>query len=166
MAAKDTRTDVNSKYPSWLWPRWVMHTYSVKQMKKLLKGPLEISFKTSTGVEKIYTVELKKIDGRWRAWIDFEIGGRLERVGSCPLCGNDVIENRLGFGCCEWKNGCEFTIFKNSLKRFGGKMLQRQKAIELLKKGETDVFIKGFDGSKRRVRLYFDEEYVCRLDFG
>ncbi|HEY5563814.1 MAG TPA: DNA topoisomerase [Clostridiaceae bacterium] len=34
-------------------------------------------------------------------------------VGMCPICGNPVVENEKGFGCINWKNGCDFTIWKD-----------------------------------------------------
>ncbi|MCQ2565658.1 MAG: DNA topoisomerase [Clostridia bacterium] len=37
-----------------------------------------------------------------------------EILGKCPRCGKDVIEGRLGYGCTGFKDGCKFTIWKNS----------------------------------------------------
>ena len=31
----------------------------------------------------------------------------------CPICGNPVVENEIGFGCANWRNGCDFTVWKN-----------------------------------------------------
>lgn len=36
-----------------------------------------------------------------------------ETVGVCPICKNPVIENEKAFGCTNWKNGCDFTIWKS-----------------------------------------------------
>ncbi|BDY11847.1 hypothetical protein [Hydrogenimonas cancrithermarum] len=138
---------------------------SPKQMRKLLKGHARMIFKTSSGVERIFDVELKKVDGKWRPWIDFEAGGELEVLGACPLCGADVVESPLCFGCSRWEEGCDFAIFKNSIKRFGGKMLSKTKAKELLAKGVTDVTIRAFDGSERKVKLFLDNDYGCKIDF-
>ncbi|BBG65810.1 DNA topoisomerase [Hydrogenimonas sp.] len=124
-----------------------------------------MGFKTSSGVERIFTVELKKVDGKWRAWVDFEAGSEPEVLGSCPLCGSDVVESPLSFGCSKWDNGCRFAIFKNSLKRFGGKMLGKHVAAELLRSGETEVKIRAFDGSERSVRLVLDPDFGCSIDF-
>ncbi len=124
-----------------------------------------MDFKTSGGVERIFTVELKKVEDRWRAWVDFEAGSELEVLGSCPVCGGDVVESPLSFVCSRWDDGCEFAIFKNSLKRFGGKMLGKQKARELLENGVTEAEIKGFDGSCRRVKISLDNEFGCRVEF-
>ncbi len=136
-----------------------------KQMRGLLKGPTPLAFRTSSGVERIFTVELKKIDGRWRAWVDFDAGSELEVLGACPLCGADVVETPLSYGCSRWEEGCQFAIFKNSLKRFGGTMLSKQKARTLLAKGCTEVLIRDFDGRSRSVRLLLDETYGCSVLF-
>ncbi len=141
------------------------YTITPKQMRSLLKGPTKLAFKTSSGVERIFRVELKNVDGRWRAWVDFEAGSEPEALGSCPLCGGDVVESPLSFGCSRWDEGCEFAIFKNSLKRFGGKMLGKQKARELLENGATEAEIRAFDGSMKRVRLLLDTEFGCSVEF-
>jgi len=141
------------------------HTISPKQMRKLLKGPTRMIFKMSNGVERIFTVELKEIDGKWRPWIDFEAGSELEVLGECPICGADIVETPLSYGCSKWSDGCEFAIFKNSIKRFGGKTLSKQKVKELLSKGVIEVTIRSFDKSEKRVKLYLDNEFGCKIDF-
>ena len=39
--------------------------------------------------------------------------------GKCPLCGRDILENTKAFYCAGWKNGCKFTLWKDSLKPYG-----------------------------------------------
>ena len=41
-----------------------------------------------------------------------------EILGKCPRCGKDVIEINLGYGCTGFKDGCKFTIWKNSKQKF------------------------------------------------
>ncbi|MDV3427374.1 MAG: type IA DNA topoisomerase, partial [Bacillota bacterium] len=36
-----------------------------------------------------------------------------EVTGACPICGNPVVENEKGFGCTNWKNGCDFMVWKD-----------------------------------------------------
>ncbi|WP_201353219.1 hypothetical protein [Hydrogenimonas urashimensis] len=141
------------------------YSLSAGEVRRLLKGPARLRFKMANGTERMFTVELKKIEGRWRPWIDYEAGSELEILGACPLCGADVVESPLSYGCSKWEDGCEFAIFKNSIKRFGGKMLSKQKAKELLSKGITTVTIRGFDGKQRKVPLRLDTEYGCRIIF-
>lgn len=138
---------------------------SPKQMRKLLKSPLQLRFKMADGTEKLFWVELKKIEGKWRPWIDFDKGSESEAVGYCPRCGADVVETPLSFGCSRWQEGCDFAIFKNAVKRFGGKMLSKNRVAELLQKGRTSVEIRGFDGKMRQVPLILDPEYGCKIVF-
>ncbi|RUM45171.1 MAG: hypothetical protein DSY46_03690 [Hydrogenimonas sp.] len=141
------------------------YTISPKQMRKLLKGPTQMYFKMSNGVERIFTVKLKNVNGKWRPWIDFEAGSELEVLGSCPCCGANVVETPLSYGCSRWEDGCEFAIFKNAIKRFGGKMLSKQDAKRLLSQGVIEVIIRTFNQQERKVNLYIDNEFGCKIDF-
>jgi DNA topoisomerase-3 len=61
-----------------------------------------------------------------------------EVIGICPICQNPILENDKGFGCSNWKNGCDFTIWKND--RFIaslGKKVSRQMVEILLKNGKV-----------------------------
>ncbi len=138
---------------------------SPKQMRRLLKGPTQLRFRMGNGTERLFWVELVASEGRWMARVDFDRGAEAEPLGSCPLCGADIIESPLSFGCSRWEEGCEFAIFKNSIKRFGGKMLSHQKAKELLARGETVVEIRGFDRKPRQVILRLDTTYGCQIEF-
>ncbi len=51
----------------------------------------------------------------------------------CPLCGKPVVENRMAFGCSNWKGGCQFTLWKDGLQRRGGPMLNEKIVIMLLR---------------------------------
>mgnify|MGYP000869202587 CR=1 FL=1 len=41
-----------------------------------------------------------------------------EVIGTCPLCGGNVIEGTRGFGCSNWREpmNCKFTVWKNQTK--------------------------------------------------
>ncbi len=47
-----------------------------------------------------------------RALIQDNATGRLEsgRWGSCPLCGQEVIQGKRAYGCSGWKEGCPFVL--------------------------------------------------------
>lgn len=34
----------------------------------------------------------------------------LSRIGTCPLCGKEVIKGRSAYGCSGWKEGCRFVL--------------------------------------------------------
>jgi DNA topoisomerase III len=62
----------------------------------------------------------------------------VESVGICPICGNPVVEKEKGFGCTNWKNGCNFTIWKNDKFITAlGKEVTKQMVELLLKNGKV-----------------------------
>ena len=67
-----------------------------------------------------------------------EVPEGVESVGVCPICGNPVVENEKGFGCTNWKNGCNFTIWKNDKFIASlGKKVTKQMVELLLKNGKV-----------------------------
>ncbi|NLM13115.1 MAG: DNA topoisomerase III [Epulopiscium sp.] len=62
-------------------------------------------------------------------------------LGKCPLCNKgDIKENTKAFYCTEWKTGCKFTLWKNSLEQYGQAITSKM-VKELLK----NKIIKGID---------------------
>ncbi len=55
------------------------------------------------------------------------------RLGDCPLCGHPVIEGRKGYGCGDWKAGCQFVLWK---ERYGVPVT-RDMACQLLQNSRT-----------------------------
>ncbi len=76
-------------------------------------------------------------------------------VGTCPLCGGEVKENRMAFSCQNWKEkGCKFAIWK----KIARKTITRSQAESLLKKGRTNL-ISGFKSkSGKPFRAYLKLE--------
>lgn len=63
-------------------------------------------------------------------------------MGTCPECGNPVVETEKAFGCSNWKNGCRYTIWKNdTFIRTMGKNVSPEMVKLLLKNGKV-----GFHG--------------------
>ena len=85
--------------------------------------------------------------------------GRSKTFGKCPLCGSDVLENTKAFYCAGWKNGCKFTLWKDSLERYGvtldGKLVK-----ELLKNGKVESLpvVKAQTGEKCTAELIYNAE--------
>ncbi|MEG0292443.1 MAG: DNA topoisomerase [Anaerovoracaceae bacterium] len=67
-------------------------------------------------------------------------------VGICPECGNPVLENEKAFGCSNWRNGCNYTIWKNDsyIESFGKKVSKEMVKL-LLQNGKV-----GFHGLKSK----------------
>jgi len=61
-----------------------------------------------------------------------------ESLGKCPICGNDIIEGEKAFGCTNWKNGCNYTIWKDDkyITSFGKKVSKEMVQL-LLKNGKV-----------------------------
>lgn len=60
-------------------------------------------------------------------------------LGKCPACDNgEVVETPKAFSCSTWKEGCKFTIWKNSLEKLGIPSINSA-TIKRLLKGETVV---------------------------
>ena len=61
-----------------------------------------------------------------------------ESIGLCPICKNPIVESDKGFGCSNWKNGCNYTVWKND--RFIaslGKKVSKQMVKLLLENGKV-----------------------------
>jgi len=58
----------------------------------------------------------------------------------CPLCKRGMItENPKAFGCSEWKNGCKFTIWKDTVSRIGGPEMTAKLVKALLASESGDL---------------------------
>ncbi len=69
------------------------------------------------------------------------------RLGPCPVCGHEIVENRKGYSC--WARddpGCGFVIWKAK----AGKQLPLAVARELIRTGYTAAAVTGFRGRSGR----------------
>jgi DNA topoisomerase-3 len=89
------------------------------------------------------------------------------RLGPCPVCGHEIVENRKGYSC--WSRddpGCGFVIWKSK----AGKMLPIAVARELIKTGYTARPVTGFRGRsgrsfRARLALSQNDEGKWRVEF-
>jgi DNA topoisomerase III len=89
------------------------------------------------------------------------------RLGRCPVCGHEIVENRKGYSC--WARddpGCGFVIWKAK----AGKQLPVAVARELIKTGYTAQAVTGFRGRSGRsfrahLALSQSEEGKWRVEF-
>ena len=76
-------------------------------------------------------------------------GVRIERarLGPCPVCGREIVENRKGYSCWAREDpGCGFVIWKSK----AGKQLPVAVARELIANGKTEKPVTGFKGRSGR----------------
>jgi DNA topoisomerase-3 len=69
------------------------------------------------------------------------------RLGPCPICGHELVENRKGYSCWAREDpGCGFVIWKAK----AGKQLPVAVARELIRTGYTEQALTGFRGRSGR----------------
>jgi DNA topoisomerase III len=89
------------------------------------------------------------------------------RLGPCPVCGHEIVENRKGYSCWAREDpGCGFVIWKAK----AGKTLPLAIARELIKRGYTEQAVTGFRGRSGRsfrahLALSQTEEGKWRVEF-
>ncbi|WP_434512844.1 DNA topoisomerase 3 [Desulfitobacterium sp. AusDCA] len=87
-----------------------------------------------------------------------------EVLGSCPLCGGEIVEGNKGYGCMNYRQGCSFVVWKTPIC---GKVLTPAQMKKLLSKGKTDL-IKGFrskTGKNFSAYLVWQEAGSSQLKF-
>jgi DNA topoisomerase III len=88
-------------------------------------------------------------------------------LGPCPVCRQDIIENRKGYSCWSREDpGCGFVIWKAK----AGKNLTTQVARELIRTGRTERPVTGFKSRagksfRARLALMQTEEGRWRVEF-
>ena len=83
-------------------------------------------------------------------------------LGTCPLCGSEVVDQAKSYGCSGWQRGCKFVIWKT----IADKRITARTAQSLLKQGRSPV-LKGFkskSGKPFEARLRLERGEV-RFDF-
>src|SRR5262249_44675877 len=89
--------------------------------------------------------------------------GARPALGTCPLCGSEVVEQARSYGCSGWRDGGKFAIWKS----IAGKAISPRTARALLRRGQSPL-LKGFrsrSGRAFEARLRLEEGAV-RFEFG
>lgn len=84
-----------------------------------------------------------------------DTGGQ-DKFGDCPMCKSAVVEGAKGYGCCNWKNGCKFVIWKQVAQR----PISSEEARCLLEKGQTEQL----DGFKSKAGKEFSAKLKIKGD--
>ena len=95
--------------------------------------------------------------------VETNIGVVGEHIGTCPLCGKEIMNGRKGYYCSGYKDGCKFTIWKYICK----KAISVSNAKALLSSGKTGK-ITGFTSKNDKLfdaALKLDENGRVVFDF-
>ena len=85
-----------------------------KALKQVFRGQMEIEESVALAVDEIRCVfERKELPAEQ----DDYTGSFGDVVGTCPLCGKEVIRGRYKYGCRGYKDGCEFGVSINICQR-------------------------------------------------
>lgn len=72
-----------------------------------------------------------------------------EVICECPHCKGNIVENKFGYGCSDWKN-CKVQIGYEAYKRFGVKKVSKAVAKQLLTNGKTTKTQKCYSSAKQK----------------
>ena len=136
-----------------------MDKYKTSELGKALKKVYHEEIKINDAVN-LACKEIKEVFDSKDSTEDNGFFGDI--VGKCPLCGDEVIKNRYGFGCKNYTN-CSFRINGVICK----KIISLENAKTLLESGKTNK-ITGFiskNGKPFDAYLKFDENKKIIFEF-
>ena len=110
-----------------------MDKYKTSELGKGLKSVYKGNIKIDDVVD-LTEKEIKEVFDNH----DNDTGLYMEKIGTCPLCGKDVVKGRYNYGCLGYKEGCNFKISFNICK----KIITKEIAQELL----TNKITKDIEG--------------------
>ncbi len=127
-----------------------------KALKRVFRNEMTIQESVELAKNEIAQVFEKKV---LSPESDNDFGFFGDIVGKCPLCKNDVVRTRFGYGCIGYKtNGCKFTV---NLK-ICGRVISLSNMKKLLEDGET-YNMSGFISKNNKTfdaKLYLEEGKV------
>ena len=136
-----------------------MDKYKTSELGKALKKVYHEEYQINDAV-KLACQEIKEVFDYKNNIEDNGFYGDV--VGRCPLCGNEVIKNRYGFGCKNFEK-CSFKISGTICK----KIISLENAKTLLQNGKTNKII-GFTSKQGKpfdAYLKLDENKKIVFEF-
>ena len=104
------------------------------QLKQITEGKLLVT--------QYYNNLLQYVQNMVHNIFSIEATVKVERptLGTCPKCKQgQIVEGKKAFGCTNYKNGCDFTIWKE----VAHKTITTKQVADLIAKGKTSI-LKGF----------------------
>lgn len=96
--------------------------------------------------------------------VEFDFNQSLPSIGTCPLCGGQIIKGRKAYGCSNWKEkDCKFTIWQE----IAHKKISEAIVQELLKNKQTKLLdgFKSKSGNAFKASLHLSDEGAIDLQF-
>ncbi len=123
-------------------------------LKKVYRGEININQSVDMAKQEISEVfERDKTD-------DIPFYG--EQVGTCPVCGNNIIKGKYGYGCAGYKEGCSFKISLQIL----GTLINKTQVQKILSGEKTDqLSFVSKSGKQFYGKLKLDKENKVVFDF-
>ncbi|MGN1319099.1 MAG: DNA topoisomerase III [Lachnospirales bacterium] len=84
-------------------------------------------------------------------------------LGTCPNCGGNILENSKGYYCTNWRQGCKFTIWKNSLSNYSLEVTP-DIVKSLLETGEAKNMPIMYMGLHSRADIILSKDNLGRLE--
>ncbi len=111
-----------------------MDKYKTSEMGKALKKVFHGEFSIDDSVE-IAKKEISEVFGHVAEppETDTDDGFMGDVLGKCPICGENVVRTKFGYGCSGYKNGCKFSISR----KICGRIISAQNVKMLLEAGKT-----------------------------
>ncbi len=139
---------------------WAERTAMLSQeLKKIYKGQRTIEGVVASAEDEIKEIISQNID------ISEEVNNAKEVIGECPLCHKPVYENKKGYGCSGYKDGCKFVIWK----KIAGKNITKNNASDLLNPQKHSTRkLKGFkskNGKEFSAKLLLNADGSVGFDF-
>lgn len=139
---------------------WADKTAELSQkLKNIYKGVYSIEEIVNNAEQEIKQIISQNTD------ISSEINNAREVIGECPFCHKPVFENKKGYGCSGYKDGCKFVIWKT----IAGKNITKSDAQDLL---NPEKYMtkkkKGFiskNGKKFDAKLYLANDGSIGFEF-
>ena len=121
-------------------------------LKKVYRGDMTVSDSVRLAEDEIALVFNKK---ETSVELDTDTGFYGDIVGTCPVCGKNVVKGKYGYGCIGYKDGCKFRINGVICKR----PISISNARLLLGEQKQTSLIQGFvskNGKEFSARLKLD----------
>lgn len=111
-----------------------------KALKKVFRGEFTIADSIEIAKREISEVFSEKND---TPETDTDDGFMGDVAGKCPICGEDVVRTKFGYGCSGYRNGCKFSVNR----KICGRVISINNVKQLLETGKT-YKIEGFVSPK------------------